>query len=368
MTHEEGNWGTARIYYYERDKTNLLLDAVKPIMNQFAREARRTYFVRHWIRGSHIRVRFEVDPVTFAEAIEPVVSAVIGDYLAAHPSKAAVDPVEQLRQHERLAALEGERAALTPLVADNCVLFDPPASLRRSDSDSLEYLLSDFYADTTPLVFRALEEIRTGSTSQNDFAFDAMIAVAHRFYPSPHDASIKEGFVSFRSHSEAYIATTPNHEAVRRHFELQSEAFVEVLAERVRSLAFELDSGGTSDPLLNDWLAALGTWTKRLIARGSSELFQGDASRAVRPWGGDWVGRSKFHQAIARSAAYRTLLFDSPWFREYRLALNLSYLHLNRIGLLPVERYLLCHLLADAVERAYAVSALSLVRQYSSRG
>jgi hypothetical protein len=364
---QQGSWGTARIYYYERDKTNLLLDAVKPIIDQCPREVRRAYFVRHWICGSHIRVRFEVDPVIFARVIEPLVLTVAGDYLAVHPSQMKVDPAEQLRQHKRLAILEREQAALTPLVADNCILFDPPVSLRRPDSDSMEYLLSDFYADTTPLVFRTLEEIRAGSASQNDFAFDAMIAVAHRFYPSPRDASIKEGFVSFRSHSEAYIATTPNHEAVRRHFDLQSEKFVDVLSDRVLTLVSELDSGDTSNPLLNDWLVALRTWMKELIARRSSELFYDDASRAIRPWGGDWVSRSEFHQAIAGSAAYRSLLFDSPWFREYRLALNLTYLHLNRIGLLPIERYLLCHLLADAVERTYAISALALVGKFSSR-
>jgi hypothetical protein len=368
MTHGPRIWGTARIFYYERDKTALLLDAVKPILNGYSGGTSSAYFVRHWHRGSHVRLRFEADAEVFDRVVRPAVEMIAGGYLAALPSKATIDPDEQLRQHKRLATLEGERAALTPLAADNSILFDAPGPVERTDNDSKEYLLSDFYADTTPLVFEMLEAIRSGMASQNDLAFEAMIGVAHKFYPSPYDATIREGFISFRSHSEAYIATTPNDAAVRRQFHLESKRRLSILSRRVRELVSELDAGEIRNPFLDAWLLALRKWVSKLISTKSSLFRDGHFGGVSSRWGGDWIRRSEFHATIAQSKSYRTLLFESPWFLKYRLALNLTYLHLNRLGVLPVERYLLCHLLADAVEQAYAISALEMVRGYSLRG
>ena len=42
------------------------------------------------------------------------------------------------------------------------------------------------------------------------------------------------------------------------------------------------------------------------------------------------------------------------------LALNCTYLHLTRLGVQPVERLMLCHLAANAVEDAYGTGALSI--------
>ena len=44
-----------------------------------------------------------------------------------------------------------------------------------------------------------------------------------------------------------------------------------------------------------------------------------------------------------------------------RVALNLLYLHLARIGVRPVDRFLYCHVVADAVERARGVDAVAMV-------
>jgi hypothetical protein len=41
--------------------------------------------------------------------------------------------------------------------------------------------------------------------------------------------------------------------------------------------------------------------------------------------------------------------------------LNYTYLHMTRLGITPTERFLLCHLAANAVEECYGVSAFELV-------
>ena len=52
----------------------------------------------------------------------------------------------------------------------------------------------------------------------------------------------------------------------------------------------------------------------------------------------------------------------SPQFRRYRLLVNLLYLHLTRLGIRPVDRYLLAHFAANAAEQRYAVDAVSSLR------
>lgn len=49
-------------------------------------------------------------------------------------------------------------------------------------------------------------------------------------------------------------------------------------------------------------------------------------------------------------------------FRRYWLLLNLLYLELTRIGPRPVDGYLLCHLVPNAVEQSYGVDAVESLR------
>jgi hypothetical protein len=45
--------------------------------------------------------------------------------------------------------------------------------------------------------------------------------------------------------------------------------------------------------------------------------------------------------------------------------LNLTYLMLTRLGISPAERFLLCHLAANAVEDQYGVSAIDSASGHS---
>jgi hypothetical protein len=74
------------------------------------------------------------------------------------------------------------------------------------------------------------------------------------------------------------------------------------------------------------------------------------------------VGVSPFHQALYASPAWSKTR-EAEWFLLYRLMLNYTYLHLTRLGISPVERFLLGHLAANAVERRYGVSAEALIKR-----
>jgi hypothetical protein len=369
----EETWATTYVHYYQLDKTALLLDAVRPLFARLAGIVPRAYFVRHWRFGPHLRLRFGTDPATYEATVRPLVAEIIGRHLAAAPSRVVVDETELLRQHRRLAQLESERGELSPYQPDNSIRHSARAPLGSDpDDERVQRALADFYVDTTPLAFRMLATTRAGDASKYDLAVDLMAAVAHAMYPSPRRPGITEGFVSFRSHAEAYLAMVPERDAVRAHFEGQYRRFAPGLVGRVRRTVAALDAGLPPTPLVGEWLGLARPHIQRarlLIEAGELLLpFPHRASTGRIGWDDEWVGHSRFHTLINNSETYLRLLFQTPWFQEYRMALNLMYLHLNRIGVLPVERYLLCHLIANAVEEAYGVRALDLARRFAASG
>ncbi|MGC7102904.1 hypothetical protein ACPZ19_50270 [Amycolatopsis lurida] len=71
---------------------------------------------------------------------------------------------------------------------------------------------------------------------------------------------------------------------------------------------------------------------------------------------------SDFHRAMLANPAWEELR-SAQGFLLYRLMLNLTYLHLTRSGVTASERFLLCHLVADAAEEVCGVRAADVVRR-----
>ncbi len=358
-------WATARVHYYDPDWTPLLLEAVRPLFAELAGAAPDAYFVRHWRFGPHLRLRWNTDRDKLRDVVRPAVEEIVGGHLARRPSTARIDTAELLRQHRRLAELENAPGPLTPLAPDNSISWSVGPLGRDADDEVVQRLLAGFYTDTTPLAFETVAATRTGRAARLAFAVDLMVAVAHRLYPGPDNPTVSEGFVSYRSHAEAYIAMTPNRSAVKEHFEREYRRVAPTLVHRVRETVAALDTDAPL-PLVRPWLDL----ARRHIDSGDRLV---DAGELVMPfprlkdtgalgWDQNWVAHSRFHTMMNGSGAYLELLSRTPWFQRYRLALSLMYLHLNRIGITPVERYLLSHLVANAVEEAYGVSADGHVR------
>ena len=71
-------------------------------------------------------------------------------------------------------------------------------------------------------------------------------------------------------------------------------------------------------------------------------------------------GGSEYAERMRRSPLHRArkdVVVDPVWFAKFRLMLNYTYLHLTRLGLAPAERFLLCHLAANAAEDLFGRSA-----------
>lgn len=328
-------WHSVHVAYHDENSDDLLLTAVRPVLAGVP----GSYFVRHWQRGPHLRLNLPTDP----NRAHLLVREHIVDYLAAYPSTVQLDPAALLPLHQSLAHMEQVKGPLMPWYPNNSVQvagYDDRA--RAMGGRVAAELLAGFYVDTNETVFETLEDVR-GGASRLGIALDLMISAAHAFA----EGGITSGFVSFRSHAEAFLSDG-DRSRVRRVWDEQYRLRASTLQDRVGVVVAEVDRGATS------WTQTLrGTerTARRLLADGWLRM------SSVRQ-----AGSSEFHQVLAGNERWHEEVEPSIAFRSYRLLLNYTYLHLTRLGLKPVERFMLCHFAANAVEEYYGVSAIDLVQ------
>lgn len=316
-------WTRLRVDYHDGPMDDLILDAIQPAWHEI-----RGYFLRHWVRGPHLRIFVDGDATEIARAVER--------HLAADPSAGTTDPQALLPLHERLAELEGERGPLLPWAPDNTVAAEPPGL-----DTELDRFLADFYADTTEAAFDALDRVRAG-TPLPGIAFDLVVATAHDL----SEGGLPAARTSLRSHAEAYLSRLP--EGVRAQWQAHYERNREPLTGRIKALT------GAAEP--GAWLRTIRATHDRgrtLIDEGRLSLRYATDGPATQP---PLAQISPFHRHLETDERWLALK-DTPAFAAYRLALNCAYLHLTRIGLTPDQRFLICHLAASAADDVYRAAA-----------
>lgn len=314
------SWTRLRVDYHGGPMDPLILDGLRPAI-----EGRRAYFVRHWVRGPHLRVYVDGPAGPVADGIRR--------YLAEHPSVGA-DAEALLPLHRRLAELEDEPGPLTPWQPDNTVTQEPV-----EPRDDLGAFLADCYAAATPAAFDALERVRAG-TPLPSLAFDLVVATAQRLSEGGLAASRR----SLRSHAEAYLARQGG---VRARWQAQYLANRDALTARVAAITGGAWPAGTREWV--DLLTPLRDRGRALVDQGRIKLEYGTAAAA--PGLPPLTEVSGFHRALEDDAGWLELR-DSPGFATYRLVLNCTYLHLTRLGLTPDRRFLVCYLAACAADDA----------------
>src|SRR5215470_10050465 len=354
------DWASIHVYYHQ-DQDRLILDAVRPLFARIGEHGARAYFERHWRQGPHLRLNIHATSQTVSTLVLPAVEEIVGGYLRTHPSVFDLDPARMLPLHERLAELEAEPGPLLPWYPDNSIrqaAYD--GSMSALGSQQAADLLADFYMGSTPLAFQMIERVRERATSRLAGAFDLMVATAQAFYPE----GITRGFLSFRSHAEAFLTAWPEGQGLRPHWDSHYARHAGVLAARVRAVVAELDG----QPVAGEPASVIGRWVRVLapFPGRAQELLAAGLTLGLRPSAGeeqnagDWkvlAAQSPFHRALMATPDWAAIE-RSDWFLCYRLVLNYLYLHFTRLGLTPTERFLLCHLAANAVEDCYGVSAM----------
>ncbi|SCL44845.1 Lantibiotic biosynthesis dehydratase C-term [Micromonospora citrea] len=350
-------WHCFQIYYHAEDKDRLILEAIRPMARRLGGQVDSLYYLRHWLRGPHVRLYVRCSPALLGTLVRPTVEELTARFLAERPSTARLDPQEHLPMHRRLAELESVSGDLLPWHRDNSLHLTTEAEPAPAEATSAR-LLADFYSDSTELAFTMTEDIASGG-QRLAIAFDLMIATAH----SLSGVGLARGGLSFRSHAEAFLHGFPEGQGLREAWDRHYRRSAATLVGRVRAVAADLDGTTSAVPYVRDWLDVLRPYRDRASQLISSGLLTEQAP----PVGADvdivdLTQVSPFHQELFATSAWQEQTEATEWFLSYKLVLNYTYLHLTRLGVNPVERFLLCHLAACAVEQAHGMSAVDLIR------
>ncbi|MEU6479169.1 thiopeptide maturation pyridine synthase [Streptomyces sp. NPDC047017] len=365
MTGTAAHWYSLHVHHHDEEaEPDLVLDAVRPAFEAVAPWVEGAWFGRHWLRGPHLRLNFRCGPVDWEERVRPTVTGIVTDHLRARPSQVRLDEEALAPVHARLAELEMETGPRHPWVPDNTVLEQPydhrlPVleSLRASE------LLAGFLSDTDGQAFGAYERVRAGGALPL-LALDLMWTTAS-VAAVPFTAGgepIERGFLSLRSHADAFLSRTRDPVAVRADFDDRFRRQESVLCERLRSVEATLAGGGDAVPFVTEWAAAVRHHQRiaqPLLASG--EVSMGGAARAPRM---PTRRTSEFHAVLRSDHGHEDFVRTDDWFSSFRLMMNYLYLHLNRLGLKPVDRALLCHLAAHTVEAVHGVDAVGSFQRY----
>lgn len=349
-------WRSLRVRYYADNKDDLILDAVRPLFREFAGKIEQPYFVRHWRQGPHLRLNFRCSSTEWNNTVLPAATGSLTDFLRRHPSTAVLDEVAELRRHQRMADQEGEIGALRPWYPDNSIQCEPYEDRRHIlGSQELTDLLDASYAESSELAFAMLDHVRNGPANVLLVALDLMFAFAHTSVPP-----IPRGFMSYRSHAEGFLARCEDPAAVRSGFDAKYRQQRVVLANRLTAVLETLDGAGEV-PFVKEWTEIM----QRQKALAEPLFTTGKISlNNYRPAGSAGYKFSELHELLHSTEAYRQETGSSIWFQCHRIAINQLYSHLSRLGIVPMQRFLFCHLVANTVEDVFGVSALERAREY----
>ncbi|KIH98113.1 hypothetical protein LP52_15650 [Streptomonospora alba] len=351
-------WHSLHVVYYANDKDRLLLEGVRPLLRRLAPEVAATSFTRHWRLGPHVRIHVKCAPAAVPALVRPAAEEIVGGFLARHPSCTHLVPEDHLDEHRRLAELEEDDRPLLPWRPDNTI-HQAPFERRAHvlGSEEVADLLADFHAATADPAFRMTEAV-AGGTPRLGLAFDLMVATAHAL----SGVGITTGFMSFRSHAEAFLTTHPEAHRLRPSWDAHYRGHAASLCDRVGRVTGALDDGSGGVGFTGEWTELMRSFRRRgraLLAEGrlpSETAFAPGADGRPPPL----AGASPYHRAAYRNPAVMASM-TAEWFVLYRLMLNYTYLFMTQLGVTPVERYLLCHLTAHAVEELYGVSAMEQI-------
>lgn len=354
----ENLWRSVNVFHHDSDRTDLLLDAVRPFVAAISPSVSRVYFQPHWRRGPHVRIPIQASPAAFDEIVAPAIEEILAPYLAAHPSTVVLDEQAAQAEHVRLAAIERERGPLTPWAANNTVeIEDYDRRLHVLGGENAADLLAGYYVDTNDIVFEILDWARGGGSTMA-MAVDVFIGAANRFLPP-----VTYGYMSYRGHADAFLAKMPD--AARERFDAVYEANADHFRQRVVDITAAADYHDIVPfSSLLDVLHRYRDQANELITSGELRLNVDEQGHA-QAWGSTWSAwsdRSQFHRTLGGHRGAADQLGGWPEFQRYRIVLNWLYLNMYRLGIGELERNLICHVVSRAVEDVHGVTAMDRIQ------
>jgi|GEM_PF-6144876 len=359
-------WIILRVAYFDRQNQSVLTECISPVI-QHAQQSgtfQRCFASRHWLYGPHIDIYFAYQQPKAAEQQLQQYEQQIAGWLAQNPSRMSLDVAQYLAQSAKLGEAELIAGPYGPLLTDNSVsrvAYQPDVELLRGPA--MVQMKEDYCHQMMPIAIDLLQ-----LKQQDKHAFllklaEMLAIVAHTFAFD----GIKRGHLSLRSHLEFFLANHDPQGKLRQHYQQQDQHFASAMdnaLQRVHQQFSALTFYQQLDPLLAAWCQLVHRLKGQacdVVLNNYQQLadpshFDDVANNRVAL---DLQGQPYFQQGAFFELMYKQgadNILTSRQFMIYRTMVNQFYYSFLLLGVSPLEKHLLCALVANATERFYQIS------------
>ena len=364
----ESKWCVARVAYFEEDRRDLVIGPVRSAVEALRAEfgIQKMMVMPHWKFGPHLDLVVHASEQVFENCIFPRIKEIIEPWLEANPSTRQLDPQEYEALSKKIGMFELDQGPYLPLMENNSV---HPATYQPSKN-----LLLDAFVDAKAnMMSGCLDTIFQLYTEKQDRPNDffltlvAMLAVVAETFPH---RGMREGFMSLRSHADYFFAA---HDASGK-MHTQFEKVDQKQAETIDRIIEAVHSDALDTLPLPDHLRAIVVDWQQQIRR------MDDVNKGIVSENYDFLVDQKAHLDTAKAMqeqvpeAFRKKFENkkiseigevflntergrvaraTPEFLVFRTNVNFFYSLLPILEVTPIQKFLLCHLVANSVGRVY---------------
>lgn len=363
-------WHALRIAYFDEDRRGLLLGPLSGLVDTLRHQhgIDRVMLLPHWRHGPHVDLAVHCSAQVLDETVWPAVRAQLLPWLAAHPSTRTIDPQAYEALATKLALFELDPEPALPLLQNNTVTPAPYVRPKALKLEAFAAAREDFQVAALPL---ALNLLRSKVDGDDTFMLTlaAMLALVGQTYEI---GGLSRGYVSLRSHAEYFFAAHDEGGQLRGRFDVLDQRLADRVDDVLRAvLAGRLDDLALAPGfkrVLTDWqgvLAATADTNRRIVHQHYDVLLADDTfdrlQSAVTAQGPtEFQNRmrqrkpSEIGHALGQTRGM--LAMSTPQIMAYRTTVNFFYTLLPLLGVSPMQKFCLCHLVALGVERVLGVS------------
>ncbi|UAA40051.1 hypothetical protein KIH87_06790 [Paraneptunicella aestuarii] len=370
-------WNVIRIAYFDNDKSALLQNPVKDVVEHIQQLDLRVFMTSHWKFGPHVDLVVDCDVEQFNNDIFPYAKQHIESWLADNPATAELNAQEYERLSYQLAMSELEPPPYLPLLENNQVTVGLYQRSQAINIAGFHDTKEQFLVDSTGLLFHLMGLKKANSDVFFVCLIFMMASVAAKFKPD----GIKRGYISYRSHAEYFFENFDKQDALRGKFDLLDKKYAPLIDS---NLPFVVDDKFTEMSLPPSVQSMLQYWNHIVVttfdnnrqvvdqnyeqiiredsevssteqnfadlAESVSSQVPEDVNKPSRDYNTGKVVNTALQHEEGRQ------LFRSHDFITYRTTVNYFYLLLPVLDITPVQKFSLCHIIANSVERVYGIS------------
>jgi hypothetical protein len=360
-------WRIMRTTYFEAEKTALvkfIATNILPTLDE-AHPGCDFYIRTHWRRGPHVDVGVRCERVLFDGEVRPALERSLAGYCAQWPSQTVLDEASFLLHSQQLSLMELQPGALSPMYANNQVfladdepeLTGPPGIV----AESQRIFMSRCWR-----LFGSLGALKEQDRNIFMLTLVGMLAMVGTYF---RRGGLNFGHLSFRAHAEYFFSMYDRSGAARRDFEALWSRAAPAAVPLIRAIdsgRIENDGecGAATAHILEEWRSILDATFPQLVAvvaenagaLNDASFFESTIKAlAAKVDEAAWFRDPQMSEMEQIMQGERGRAFRSrPDFMTYRLLVNFYYALLPTLSVSPIQKFCVCHLVANACEEIFS--------------